>query len=62
MHPHPEGLWKQLKDLAFTDDLTLLSHKHQHAPKILSQVAEAAEKTGFEINILKMDAIQVNNR
>ena len=36
---------KQLEDLDFADDTSLLSHKHQDAKKQLRHVAEEADKT-----------------
>ena len=53
---------KQLEDLDFTDDISLLSHKQQDAQEKLCRVAEEAEKTGLQINIGKTEAMRVNNK
>ena len=39
---------KQLEDLDFADDISLLSHRHQDAQEKLSRLAEEAEKTDLE--------------
>ena len=41
---------KQLEDLDFADDISLLSHRHQDAQEKLSRLAKEAEKTGLNIN------------
>ena len=53
---------KQLEDLDFADDISLLSHRHQDAQEKLSHVAEEAEKTGLQINIGKTKVMRVNNK
>ena len=53
---------KQLEDLDFADDISLLSHKHQDAQEKLCRVAAEAEKTGLQINIGKTEVMRVNNR
>ena len=53
---------KQLEDLDFADDISLLSHKQQDAQEKLNRVAEEAERTGLQINIGKTEAMRVNNR
>ena len=55
-------LMKQLEDLDFADDISLLSHKQQDAQEKLCRVAEEAEKTGLRINIGKTEVMRVNNR
>ena len=53
---------KQLEDLDFADDISLLSHKQQDAQEKLCRVAAEAEKTGLQINIGKTEAMRVNNK
>nr|KAG5687521.1 hypothetical protein BaRGS_027306 [Batillaria attramentaria] len=53
---------KQLEDLDFADDITLLSHKQQDAQEKLNRVAEEAEKTGLKINISKTEVMRVNHK
>ena len=53
---------KQLEDLDFADDISLLSHKQQDAQEKLCRVAEEAEKTGLQINIGKTEIMRVNNK
>ena len=53
---------KQLVDLDFADDISLLSHKQQDAQERLCRVAAEAEKTGLQINIGKTEAMRVNNK
>ena len=52
---------KQLEDLDFADDISLLSHRQQDAQK-LCRVAAEAEKTGLQVNIGKTEAMRVNNK
>ena len=52
---------KQLEDLDFADDISLLSHRHQDAQEVLSRLAEA-EKTGLNINTKKTDVIRIKNK
>ena len=53
---------KQLEDLDFADDISLLSHRHQDAQEKLSRLAEEAEKTGLNINIKKTEVMRINNK
>ena len=53
---------KQLEDLDFADDISLLSHRHQDAQERLSCLAEEAEKTGLNINTKKTEVMQINNK
>ena len=53
---------KQLEDLDFSDDISLLSHRQQDAQEKLCRVAAEAKKTGLQINIGKTEVIRVNNR
>ena len=53
---------KQLEDLDFADDISLLSHKQQDAQEKLRRVAEEAGKTGLQINIRKTEAMRINNK
>ena len=53
---------KQLEDLDFADDISLLSHKQQDAQEKLCRVAEEAKKTGLQINIGKTEAMRINNK
>ena len=53
---------KQLEDLDFSDDISLLSHRQQDAQEKLCRVATEAEKTGLQINIWKTEVMRVNNR
>ena len=53
---------KQLKDLDFADDISLLSHKQQEAQEKLHCVAEEARKTGLQINIGKTEAMRFKNK
>ena len=53
---------KQLEDLDFADDISLLSHKQQDAQEKLCRVAAEAEKTGLQINIGKTETMRVNNK
>ena len=55
-------LTKQLEDLDFADDISLLPHKQQDAQEKLCRVAAEAEKTGLQINIGKTEAMRVNNK
>ena len=53
---------KQLEDLDFADDISLLSYKQQDAQKKLLRVAEEAEKTGLQINTGKTKVMRVNSK
>ena len=53
---------KQLEDLEFADDISLLSHRHQVAQEKLSRLAEEAEKTDLNINIKKTEVMRINNK
>ena len=53
---------KQLEDLDFADDISLLSHRHQGAQEKLSRLAEETEKTGLDINIKKTEVMRINNK
>jgi len=53
---------KQLEDLDFADDISLLSHRHQDAQGKLSHLAEEAEKTGLNINTKKTEVMRINNK
>ena len=53
---------KQLEDLNFANDISLLSHKQQVAQEKLRCVAEEAGKTGLQINIGKIEAMRINNK
>ena len=55
-------LTKQLEDLEYADDISLLSHRHQDAQEKLCRVAEEAEKTGLQINTGKTEVMRVNNK
>ena len=52
---------KQLEDLDFADDISLLSHRQQHAQEKLDRVAHEAEKTGLRINVGKTETLRINN-
>ena len=57
------SLTKQLEDLDFADDISLLAHRHEDAQNKLVHVADEAEKVGLQIhvNINKTEVIRVNN-
>ncbi|PVD25302.1 hypothetical protein C0Q70_15802 [Pomacea canaliculata] len=52
---------RQLDDLDFADDISLLSHKQQQAQTKLTRLAEEAAMTGLTINIKKTEVMLVNN-
>ena len=51
---------KQLEDMDFADNISLLSHKQRDAQEKLRRVAEKAGKTGLQINIGKTEAMRIN--
>ena len=53
---------RQLEDLDFADDISLLSHRQQDAQEKLWRVAEEAGKTGLQINIGKTEVMRVSNK
>nr|KAG5701747.1 hypothetical protein BaRGS_004349 [Batillaria attramentaria] len=53
---------KQLEDLDFADDISLLSHKQQHAQSKLTRLAEEAGKRGLKINTSKTEVMRLNNK
>ena len=53
---------RQLEDLDFADDISLLSYKQQDSLGKLRRVAEEAGKTGLQINIAKTEAMRINNK
>ena len=53
---------KQLEDLDYADDISLLSDRYQADQEKLCGVAEEEEKTGFQINIGKTEVMRVNNK
>ena len=55
-------LTKQLEDLDYADDITLVSHRQQGAQEKLFRIAEEAEKTVLQINIGKAKVMRVNNK
>ena len=52
---------KQLEDFEFADDISLLSHRKQHAQEKLDRVAHEAERTGLRINVGKTEALRIIN-
>ena len=52
---------KQLEDLDFADDISLLSHRQQDAQEKLECVAAEAEKTSLGINIGKTEILRIDN-
>ena len=52
---------KQLEDLDFSDDISLLAHWHEDAQTKLKHVADEAEKVGLQININKTEVMRVDN-
>ena len=54
-------LTKQLEDIDFADDISLLAHRHEGAQTKLEHVADEAEKVGLQINIDKTEVMRVNN-
>ena len=52
---------KQLEDMDFADDISLLSHRQQHAQAKLDRVAQEAVKTGLKINLGKTETLRINN-
>nr|KAG5698646.1 hypothetical protein BaRGS_003160 [Batillaria attramentaria] len=53
---------KHLEDLDFADDISLLSHRQQHAQEKLERVTVEAEKTGLRINTGKTEILRINNQ
>ena len=53
---------KQLEDLDFTGDISLLSHRHQDAQEKLSRLPKEVEKTGLNINTKKTEVMRINNK
>lgn len=53
---------KHLEDLDFADDISLLSHQHQHMQSKLTRLTEEAVKTGLSINETKTENKQINNK
>ena len=47
------SLTKQLEDLDFADDVSLLSHKQQHAQTKFTRLADEAGKVGLKIKTRK---------
>ncbi|KAL6485865.1 hypothetical protein MHYP_G00052570 [Metynnis hypsauchen] len=45
-----------------SDDVSLLSHKQQHAQSKLTRLVEEAEKIGLEINTRKTEVMRLNNK
>ena len=58
---HTVDLTKQLEDLYFADDISLLAHRHEDAQTKLEHFADEAEKVGLQININKTEVMRVNN-
>ena len=54
-------LTKQLEDLDFVDDVSLLAHRHEDPQIQLEPVADEAEKVGLQIKINKTEVMRVNN-
>ena len=55
-------LTKQLEDLDFADDISLLAHRHEDAQTKLENVSNEAEKVGLQININKTEVMRENNK
>ena len=53
---------RQLEDLDFADDISLLSHRQQDAQEKLGRVTAEAEKTGLRINTRKTEILRINNK
>ncbi|PVD20312.1 hypothetical protein C0Q70_18466 [Pomacea canaliculata] len=53
---------RQLEDLDFVDNISLLSHKQQQAQTKLTRLAEEAAMTGLTINIKKTEVMRVNTK
>ena len=53
---------KQLEDLDCADDISLLSHRQQHAQEKLDRAANEAEKRGLKINEGKTETLMINNQ
>ena len=54
-------LTKQLEELYFADDISLLAHRHEDAQTKLEHVADEAEKVGLQINVNKTEVMRVNS-
>ena len=54
-------LTKELEDLDFADDISLLAHRHGDAQTKLEHAADEAEKVGLQIDIDKTEAMRVKN-
>ena len=50
-------LTKQLEDLDFADNISLLAHRHKDTQTKLEHVADEAEKVGLQININKTEVM-----
>ncbi|PVD38455.1 hypothetical protein C0Q70_01070 [Pomacea canaliculata] len=50
---------RQLEDLDFADDITLFSHKQQHAQRKLTRLSEEAAMTGLTVNMKKTEVMWV---
>ena len=52
-------LTKQLEDLDFADDISLLAHRHKDAQTKLEHIADEVEKVGLQININDTEVMRV---
>ena len=55
-------LWKQLDDLDFADDISLLSHTKQQMKTKNDNLSSEAKKTGLNININKTKVMKINTQ
>ena len=56
-------LTKQLEDLDFADDISLLLHGHEDAQTKLEHFPDEADNVGLQVNIKKTEVMRViNNR
>ncbi len=53
---------KQLDDLDFTDDISLLSHRQQDEQQKLNWLSEEAKKVGLKINTKKTKTMRINHK
>ena len=54
IHADQKGLWRNIDNLRYTDDTTLMAESEEELKSLLMKVKVESEKVGLKLNIQKM--------
>ena len=57
IHADQKGLWRNIDNLRYTDDTTLMAESEEELKSLLMKVKVESEKVGLKLNIQKMKII-----